>query len=103
MAAAHPDRSTDPDAPPPRCWPAEGREREDALSLNYIVVRLLQILPTFFLIMVVIFFLVRLLPGDPTSAILGIRATDADVTRNASLGLDKADPGPVRLFCSHFF
>jgi peptide/nickel transport system permease protein len=82
----------------------EGRKREDALSLNYIVVRLLQILPTFFLIMVVIFFLVRLLPGDPTSAILGIHATDEDVTRiNASLGLDKPIPVQFGYFLRNFF
>jgi len=51
------------------------------VSLNYIVVRLAQIVPTFLLIMVVAFVLVRLLPGDPFSAILGIKATDADVAR----------------------
>jgi peptide/nickel transport system permease protein len=74
------------------------------LSLNYVVVRLLQILPTFFLIMVVIFFLVRLLPGDPTSAILGIHATDADVARiNASLGLDKPIPVQFGYFLRNFF
>lgn len=74
------------------------------MSLNYIVVRLLQILPTFFLIMVVIFFLVRLLPGDPTSAILGIRATDADVARiNASLGLDQPIPVQFAYFLRNFF
>jgi len=74
------------------------------LSLNYIVVRLLQILPTFFLIMAVIFFLVRLLPGDPTSAILGIHATDEDVTRiNASLGLDKPIPVQFGYFLRNFF
>ena len=43
--------------------------------------------------MVVVFVLVRLLPGDPTSAILGIHATDATVARiNAQLGLDKPIP-----------
>jgi peptide/nickel transport system permease protein len=82
----------------------EERQRGGALSLNYIVVRLLQILPTFFLIMVVIFFLVRLLPGDPTSAILGIHATDEDVTRiNASLGLDKPIPVQFAYFLRNFF
>jgi peptide/nickel transport system permease protein len=74
------------------------------LSLNYIVVRLLQILPTFFLIMIVAFVLVRLLPGDPTSAILGIHATDEDVTRiNASLGLDKPIPVQFLYFIRNFF
>lgn len=74
------------------------------MSLNYLVVRLLQILPTFFLIMVVCFFLVRMLPGDPTSAILGIHATDEDVKRiNASLGLDQPIPVQFGYFLRNFF
>jgi peptide/nickel transport system permease protein len=58
--------------------------------------------PTFFLIMVVIFVLARLLPGDPTSAILGIRATDEAVNRiNAELGLDRSIPVQFGLFLQH--
>jgi len=42
---------------------------------------------------VVTFVLVRLLPGDPASAMLGDRAIDADVARiNAKLGLDRSIP-----------
>lgn len=60
------------------------------VSLRYIALRLLQIIPTFLLIMVVMFVLVRLLPGDPTSALLGERATDEAVERiNRQLGLDR--------------
>ena len=60
------------------------------VSLKYITLRLLQIIPTFLLIMVVMFVLVRLLPGDPTSALLGERATDEAVERiNRQLGLDR--------------
>ncbi|HEY4162151.1 MAG TPA: ABC transporter permease [Dongiaceae bacterium] len=74
------------------------------MNLNYVVVRLVQILPTFLLIMVVAFVLVRLLPGDPTSAILGIHATEADVTRiNASLGLDQPIPVQFLFFLKQFF
>jgi peptide/nickel transport system permease protein len=74
------------------------------LSLNYLVVRLVQILPTFFLIMVVAFVLVRLLPGDPTSALLGLKATDQDVARlNAELGLDKPIPVQFLYFVKNFF
>jgi peptide/nickel transport system permease protein len=74
------------------------------LSLNYIVVRLLQILPTFFLIMMVCFFLVHLLPGDPTSALLGIKANTADVERiNATFGLDKPIPVQFAYFLRNFF
>jgi peptide/nickel transport system permease protein len=62
-------------------------------SSSFILRRLLQLIPTFIFIFVVIFVIVRLLPGDPTSAILGDRATDADVARiNAKLGLDKSIP-----------
>jgi len=47
-------------------------------------------LPTILVILVVTFVLVRLLPGDPASAILGDRARDADVIRiNHQLGLDR--------------
>lgn len=47
-------------------------------------------IPTVVFILVVTFVLIRLLPGDPASAMLGDRALDADVLRiNASLGLDK--------------
>jgi peptide/nickel transport system permease protein len=53
----------------------------------------LQTVPTVVFILVVTFVLVRLLPGDPASAMLGDRAIDADVQRiNASLGLDRPIP-----------
>ena len=64
-------------------------------SSSFFLRRLLQLVPTLIFIFVVTFVIVRLLPGDPTSAILGDRATDADVERiNRNLGLDK--PLPVQ-------
>ena len=61
--------------------------------------RLLQLIPTLAFILVVVFVLVRLLPGDPTSAILGDRALDADVERiNHDLGLDRSIPVQFALF-----
>ncbi|MTI02755.1 ABC transporter permease [Roseibium sp. RKSG952] len=48
-------------------------------SLTYILKRLLLMIPTFFLVMVIIFLLVRLLPGDPAIAMAGDRASDADI------------------------
>lgn len=61
--------------------------------------RLVQLVPTFLFILVVVFVLVRLLPGDPTSAILGDRALDADVERiNHDLGLDRPIPVQFWLF-----
>lgn len=61
----------------------------------YILRRLLLIIPTLIVILLVTFVIVRLLPGDPASAMIGDRATDADVARiNAELGLDQ--PLPVQ-------
>ena len=63
--------------------------------LTYILRRLLQLIPTFVFVLVVVFLLVRLLPGDPATAMLGDRARDADVARiNHELGLDQ--PLPVQ-------
>jgi ABC-type dipeptide/oligopeptide/nickel transport systems, permease components len=74
------------------------------VSLNYLVIRLAQILPTFFLIMVIVFVLVHLLPGDPTSALLGIRATDEAVNRiNEQLGLNRPIPVQFLFFLRSFF
>ncbi len=64
-------------------------------SLGYLVRRILLIGPTLVVILLVTFILVRSLPGDPASAMIGDRATGADVARiNAELGLDK--PLPVQ-------
>jgi peptide/nickel transport system permease protein len=61
--------------------------------LGFILRRVLQTIPTIAFILVVTFVLVRLLPGDPASAMLGDRAIDADVERiNAKLGLDRSIP-----------
>ncbi|MDR6290212.1 peptide/nickel transport system permease protein [Inquilinus ginsengisoli] len=68
-------------------------------NLNYVAKRLIQLVPTLALVLLVIFVLVRLLPGDPTSAMLGDRATDADIARlNAQLGLDRSIPMQFLLF-----
>jgi peptide/nickel transport system permease protein len=54
-------------------------------------------IPTVIFILIVTFALVRLLPGDPASAMLGDRAIDADVERiNRQLGLDQ--PVPIQFF-----
>ena len=60
------------------------------MHANYVVKRLLQIIPLFLAVMVLVFVLVRLIPGDPVSALLGDRATDEIVARaNRELGLDR--------------
>ena len=67
-----------------------------------ILLRLVQIVPTFLLIGVVVFVLARLLPGDPVSAMLGDRATDEAVNRlRAQMGLDRSIFEQFLLFLGH--
>lgn len=57
---------------------------------QYIARRLVQLVPVVFGITLVLFFMLRLLPGDPATAMLGDRATDEAITRlNHHLGLDR--------------
>jgi peptide/nickel transport system permease protein len=52
--------------------------------------RLLQMIPTFFLIGVVVFVLIRLLPGNPAAALLGVHATPEALARiDAQLGFNQ--------------
>ena len=66
---------------------------------SYLLARLLQMIPTLFIITVLVFFMVRLLPGDPATAILGDRVTPEAVERvNRQLGLDKPLPVQFGIF-----
>ena len=57
--------------------------------IRYVAGRLLQILPVLVGISLIVFLLVRLIPGDPAISVLGSRATPALVARvRAELGLD---------------
>jgi peptide/nickel transport system permease protein len=59
-------------------------------KVTYILGRLLQMIPTVFIITVLVFFMVRMIPGDPASLMLGLRATPEKVAEiNARWGLDK--------------
>ncbi len=59
--------------------------------IAYIARRLIQMIPVLFLITLFIFALVRLVPGDPASSMLGDRATpDRVELLNKSLKLDRA-------------
>ncbi len=62
---------------------------------KYVIKRLLSLIPTVFIVSVVIFMLVHLTPGDPAAAMLGEDATPADIAElHARLGLD--DPLPTQ-------
>ena len=52
--------------------------------LRYALRRIGQTVPVALLVTVLIFLLVKLLPGDPATAILGERASDAAVRRLSS-------------------
>jgi peptide/nickel transport system permease protein len=57
---------------------------------RYIAKRLLQLIPTVFLVSVAIFFLLRLIPGDPALVMLGPNATPERVAQlHEVLGLDR--------------
>ena len=57
---------------------------------RYIARRLVQLVPVVFGITLVLFVMLRLIPGDPASVMLGERATDEAVERiNRQLGLDQ--------------
>jgi peptide/nickel transport system permease protein len=63
--------------------------------LGYIFKRLLSILPTLLLVSVGVFFLIRLIPGDPALVLLGEGADAASLAGvRADLGLDR--PLPVQ-------
>ncbi len=57
---------------------------------SYLVRRIGVALPTLVGVTIVIFFMVRLIPGDPARVILGLQASDDEVTRiRRELGLDR--------------
>ncbi len=58
--------------------------------MKWIGARLLQVIPTTIGALVLVFFLMRVLPGDPAAAMLGTNATPQGVADlRAQLGLDK--------------
>ncbi|RQO54563.1 peptide ABC transporter [Variovorax sp. KBW07] len=57
--------------------------------LNFIVRRALSTIPVFAVVGVIVFLMLRLMPGDPAAAIVGEGGTTADIARiRAQLGLD---------------
>lgn len=59
-------------------------------TMNYLVKRILQIIPVLFIVTILIFAIIRLIPGNPAEVILGDRATNEMVAiLEKSMGLDK--------------
>ncbi|MFP4199121.1 MAG: ABC transporter permease [Halanaerobium sp.] len=64
---------------------------------NYIIKRLLLLIPIIFIVAVIAFFITNLMPGDPVRVILGNMATEAEVARlEENLGLNQ--PLIIRFF-----
>lgn len=64
---------------------------------NYIIKRLLLLIPIILIVAVIAFFITNLMPGDPVRVILGNMATESEVARlEKSLGLDQ--PLVIRFF-----
>ncbi len=60
------------------------------MRLRYALKRLLYVIPVSFGVMIIIFLLLHLMPGEPSSALLGPEATAEDVARiRSQLGLDQ--------------
>ena len=58
--------------------------------LNYVVRRLVSLVPVLLLVTLASFFIMRLVPGDPAVIIGGLSASDADIARiREQLGLNK--------------
>ena len=57
--------------------------------LSYIIKRVLSLIPTLFVVSVVVFLVVYMIPGGPATALLGMEATpEAIADLNAQLGFD---------------
>jgi peptide/nickel transport system permease protein len=64
---------------------------------NYIISRVLQMIPTIAILLVLIFLMIRVIPGDPAVTLLGIEATPERVEElRRHLGLDQ--PWPVQFW-----
>lgn len=70
--------------------------------LQYIAKRLLLALPTLFLVSVIVFLLIRLVPGDPAQVLLGEDADKANVALlHKEMGLDKPLPTQYITWLAH--
>ena len=70
--------------------------------LAYISRRLLLALPTLFLVSIIVFALMRLIPGDPATVLLGEQADPASVAAlHRELGLDRPLPEQYLTWLAH--
>lgn len=69
---------------------------------RYILKRLLAMIPVLFLVSLIVFFLIRLIPGDPAVAMLGEEATPQMIASlRQEFGLDQPIPVQYAIWLSH--
>ena len=60
---------------------------------GFLTRRILQVIPTLLIVSIIVFFVTRMLPGNPAAVMLGPQANAEDIARlTAELGLDKSIP-----------
>jgi peptide/nickel transport system permease protein len=70
--------------------------------LGYMLKRLALALPTLFMVALIVFFLIRLIPGDPAQVLLGEGADPASLAAlHAELGLDEPVPLQFATWLGH--
>ena len=70
--------------------------------LHYVARRLVAAIPTLLGVSLVVFMMVRLLPGDPARIVAGLVASEADVEHiRHQLGLDQSAPVQYAAFLTH--
>lgn len=58
--------------------------------INYIIKRILQMIPVFIIVTIVIFFMIRMIPGDPAAVMLGSKASPESIaSMREKMGLNQ--------------
>jgi peptide/nickel transport system permease protein len=71
---------------------------------TYIINRLFQVIPTLIILAVLVFLMIRAIPGDPAVALLGVQATPENVVvMRHHLALDKPMPVQFWIFVKQIF
>ena len=74
------------------------------MSVNYFLKRLLMAIPTLLGVAIIVFVLLRVVPGDPVAMMIGPEATQLDIERlRAFYGLDKSIVEQFGLFLGNAF
>ena len=73
------------------------------MSVNYFLKRLLMAIPTLLGVAIIVFVLLRVVPGDPVAMMIGPESSQLDIERlRAFYGLDKSIVEQFGLFLVSF-